>query len=148
MSNAINGELVPVGGGDTIPLVRPQLKLGRRESCDVCLRFPNISGEHCEMTFKEGIWFIRDLGSTNGTKVNGDRIQATKGLRPGDRVTIGKRKYKIQYKMAAGENSIPLEEEDITSQSLLEKAGLAKTPRQMTPKPAPRKMGDWGNIDE
>jgi adenylate cyclase len=147
-THPINGELVPIGGGDTIPLVRPTLVLGRRESCDVCLRFPNISGQHCEMTFKDGVWFVRDLGSTNGTKVNGDRIQGTKGLRPGDRVTIGKREYKIQYKMAPGASAMALDEEDITSQSLLEKAGLMKTPRQPTPRPAPRKIGDWGNLDE
>ena len=41
---AWNGELVPVGGGDPIPLIRPILTLGRRESCDICISFPNISG--------------------------------------------------------------------------------------------------------
>lgn len=146
MSHPLNGELVPVGGGDSIPLVRPTLVLGRRESCDVCLRFPNISGQHCELSFKDGVWYIRDLGSTNGTKVNNDRIPGTKALRPGDEINIAKRIYKIQYKLdASAANSIPLEEEDITSMSLLEKAGLAKSPRP--PQPKPRKIdGGWGNM--
>ena len=70
-----NGELIPVGGGDNIPLRRPKLMIGRRETCDVCLDFPNISSRHCEMTFRDGFWYIRDLNSTNGVKVNGSRVQ-------------------------------------------------------------------------
>jgi adenylate cyclase len=41
------GELVPVGGGDNIPLLKPNLIVGRRESCDIVLRFANVSGQHC-----------------------------------------------------------------------------------------------------
>jgi len=125
-----NGELVPVGGGDTIPLVRNKLVLGRRESCDVCLRFPNISGQHCELLFQEGVWFLRDLGSTNGTKVNGERVQGSKALRPGDQIEIAKRRFTVQYKLAPGHKAIQdLVEEDISSMSLLEKAGLANQKR-------------------
>lgn len=142
-----SGQLVPVGGGDTIPLLRAKLTLGRRESCDVCLRFPNISGQHCELTFKDGVWFIRDLGSTNGTKVNNDRIQSTKALRPGDEINIAKRIYKIQYKLPAGAQ-VPHEEEDITSQSLLEKAGLARQPRSPQPRRPANPGGGWGGDED
>ena len=69
------GELVPVGGGDPIPLLRSTMKIGRRDSCDICLRFPNISGMHCEFRYKDGYWEIRDLNSTNGIKVNGERLR-------------------------------------------------------------------------
>lgn len=129
----INGELIPQGGGDTIPLVRERLIVGRRESCDVCLRFPNISGQHCELTFREGYWSIRDLNSTNGIKVNEERV-LQKPLRPGDEVTIGKRKYTIQYVLPAGGQraleEVLSEEVDIRSQSLLEKAGLQSPKRR------------------
>jgi adenylate cyclase len=149
MPHPINGELVPVGGGDNIPLLRPVMSFGRRESCDVCLKFPNISGQHCEMSFKDGVWYIRDLGSTNGTKVNGDRIQTTKPLRPGDEISIGKRNYKIQYKLPVGAHAFPIEEEDITSQSLLEKAGLMKSPRAPQPPRKPLKPGGgWGDLED
>src|SRR5688572_5818812 len=70
MPHAVHGHLVPVGGGDNIPLIRSVMTLGRRDSCDICLRFPNISGRHCELSFREGYWFVRDLNSTNGIKVN------------------------------------------------------------------------------
>src|SRR5258708_18044100 len=73
MSFRVNGELAPTGGGDTIPLIREVLTLGRRETCDIPLRFPNISGLHAELNFRNGYWYIRDRGSTNGLKVNGVR---------------------------------------------------------------------------
>src|SRR5438552_437883 len=92
MKDEVNGELVPVGGGDTIPLLRPVMVLGRRESCDVPLNFPNISGIHCELSFRDGYWSIKDLNSTNGVKVNGMRIQS-RPLKPGDEIAIAKRRF-------------------------------------------------------
>ncbi len=132
MELEIQGELVPMGGGDPIPLTRRIMTLGRRESCDICLRFPNISGLHCELSFRDGYWFIRDLGSTNGIKINGQRI-LQRPLRPGDELGISNRRYTIQYKLALiGLENLEAqlsEDEDMRSQSLLEKAGLAKPKR-------------------
>jgi adenylate cyclase len=91
-----HGELVPTGNGAPIALIRPRLRLGRRESCDICLPYPNVSGLHCELVFHKGRWTIRDLNSTNGVKVNGARI-LEKLLHPGDRISIGKRDYTIKY---------------------------------------------------
>jgi pSer/pThr/pTyr-binding forkhead associated (FHA) protein len=124
------GELVPVGGGDPIPLRRGVLTIGRRESCDISLKFPNVSGLHCELAYKDaGYWQVRDLGSTNGIKVNGERV-LNRPLRPGDEIAIAKRKYKIQYNLTpSGEAALEAvlsADEDVFSQSLLEKAGLAK----------------------
>ena len=75
MSYEAKGALIPVGGGDNIPLIKDRITIGRRESCDVCLRFPNISGQHVELTFEDDCWRVRDLGSTNGIKINGVRVQ-------------------------------------------------------------------------
>jgi len=130
MAADIVGELVPIGGGDPIPLKRGVLTIGRRESCSICLKFPNISGLHCELAYKDaGYWQIRDLGSTNGLKVNGQRV-LNRPLRPGDEIAIAKRKYKIQYNLTgaaeAALEAVLTEDEDVFSQSLLEKAGLAK----------------------
>jgi len=129
MELQIQGELVPVGGGDSIPLTRRIMTMGRRESCDICLRFPNVSGLHCELSWRDGYWFIRDMGSTNGIKINGARI-VQKPLRPGDEIAISNRRYTIQYNLAPnGLESLESqmnEDEDLLSQSLMEKAGLAK----------------------
>lgn len=129
MELEIQGELVPVGGGDAIPLTRRVMTMGRRESCDICLKFPNVSGLHCELSFRDGYWFVRDLGSTNGIKVNGIRV-LQRPLRPGDELAISSRRYTIQYNLASlalqNLESQLSEDEDLRSQSLLEKAGLAK----------------------
>src|SRR6516164_9594147 len=89
-------ELVPVKGGDPIPLIRDKLVIGRRESCDICLRFPNISGMHCELTYQEGYWYIRDLDSTNGIRVNGEKV-GHKPLSTEDEISIANRRYTIKY---------------------------------------------------
>ena len=130
MSFQVNGELVPVGGGDNIPLIRPTLTIGRRESCDTCMRFPNISGLHCELTYRNGYWYIRDCNSTNGIKVNNVRVQE-KVLQPKDEISIGKRRYVIEYELPAGHLEMleEAQEEDILSQSLLQRAGLEKFER-------------------
>lgn len=123
------GELIPCGGGDAIPLVRRVLTVGRRDSCDICLKFPNISGLHCELSLRDGYWFVRDMGSSNGIKVNGER-KLQRPLRPGDELAIANRRYTIQYNLSSeGQDnmeSVLDEEEGLHSQSLLEKAGLAK----------------------
>ena len=128
------GELVPVGGGDAIPLASAVMTIGRRESCDICLRFQNISGTHCELAFKNGVWYIRDLNSTNGVKVNGERT-LRRPLRPGDEVAVANHKYVIQYQLAANVklDEIFTEEDNVFGQSLMEKAGLEKPKTQGKP---------------
>ena len=137
MNQDLNGELVPTGGGDPIPLIRPVLTVGRRESCDICINFPNISGIHCELSFREGYWYVRDLNSTNGIKVNGLRVQE-KLLHPKDEILIGKRRYSIEYELPANRNALEEMEEDILGTSLLERAGLER--RRPEDKPRPRRF--------
>lgn len=117
------GELTPCGGGDPIPLLKEKLLVGRRTSCDVTLRFPNVSSHHCELELVDGFWFVRDLGSRNGIKVNGERIES-KCLFPGDEVSFAKHLFEISYKTPKGAQAP--EEESPTARGLLEKAGLEK----------------------
>jgi adenylate cyclase len=129
------GELVPDGGGDPIPLVREVMSLGRRKSNDICLEFANVSSQHCEFSYKGGVWYVRDLGSQNGTKINGERSTGKKVLKPGDKIGIATHKFTIEYQLTP-ESKLVLEEmldkdEDIFAQSLMEKAGLTK-PRRKT----------------
>ncbi|MDW8242912.1 MAG: FHA domain-containing protein [Thermogemmata sp.] len=130
MNQQILGELIPVGGGDAIPLTAEVMVIGRRPSCDICLNFQNVSGTHCELSLRNGIWYIRDLNSTNGIKVNGERT-LRRPLRPGDEIGIANHRYRINYKLPAGSNfeDIFAEEEDPFAQSLLEKAGLSRPKR-------------------
>jgi adenylate cyclase len=147
MKDEANGELVPMGGGDTIPLLRPVMTLGRRESCDVPLQFPNISGVHCELSFRDGYWTIKDLNSTNGVKVNGMRIQA-RPLKPGDEIAIAKRRFTIQYTLSTEAQhelqALLTEDENIFGKSLLEKAGLSGGGPPPARRPQPPKTKPWG----
>jgi pSer/pThr/pTyr-binding forkhead associated (FHA) protein len=128
MSEGHFGELVPVGGGDAIPLVSDVMTIGRRESCDICLKFQNISGTHCELALKNGVWHLRDLNSTNGVKVNGERT-LRRPLRPGDEIDIAKHRYINQNQLQAGtkiDEIFSEEGDNVFGQSLMEKAGLEK----------------------
>src|SRR5947208_3109201 len=89
MSHEVHGELVPVGGGDTVPLIRTVMTVGRRESCDIRMNYPNISGLHAQLSFRDGYWYVKDLNSTNGVKVNGTRV-VEKLVYPKDEISIGK----------------------------------------------------------
>jgi adenylate cyclase len=124
------GELIPVGGGDPIPLLKKKLLVGRREGCDITLRFANVSAHHCQLSLEQGYWFVKDLKSRNGTKVNGTRV-ARKRVDPGDTVAIAKHRYTMNYSPvdlgAAGPP--PPDEEEITEilgRSLLDRAGLSR----------------------
>jgi len=116
------GELIPVGGGDSIPLLQEKLTVGRRSSCDIVFGFPNVSSRHCELELINGYWRVTDLGSRNGVKVNGERCDS-KWLHPGDEIGIAKHFYTISYE-ALG--SAPEEEDDPFELGLLEKAGLQR----------------------
>lgn len=121
------GQLSPIGGGDPIPLLKKELLVGRRESCDICLRFGNVSAHHCQLECEDGYWYVTDLNSRNGVKVNGHRVQR-KRLDPNDRFAISKHKYVIEYDPAANGAIGPPPPEDATadimSQSLMQRAGL------------------------
>lgn len=121
------GELIPVGGGDLIPLLKKNLLVGRRESCDIVLRFSNVSAHHCQFTVMGGYWYVRDLNSRNGTKVNGVRV-TEKRVDPGDVVSIAKHKYELRYSPvdlgAVGPPPPDQTDADIFGKSLLERAGL------------------------
>lgn len=126
MNKVPQGELIPIGGGDTIPLNRHQLSIGRRRSCDIYLDFPNISSVHCELSYKDGYWFITDKNSTNGTKVNNMRVATRKLLIPGDEIGIAKRRFTIKYSMPSDKRLEDMMDDDILSKPLLERAGLQK----------------------
>jgi Protein of unknown function (DUF3662)/FHA domain len=63
--------------------------IGRSRDCDVTVEDPNISRHHAEIRPSGGSWIVRDLGSTNGVKVNGRRIQGPQSLKPGDVIELG-----------------------------------------------------------
>ncbi|HQX48716.1 MAG TPA: FHA domain-containing protein [Planctomycetaceae bacterium] len=114
------GKLVPLGGGDPIPLLESPLIVGRRSACDITLRFPDVSSRHCTLTFEDGFWVVDDAGSRNGIRVNGERIER-KVLYPDDRISFASHRFTIHY---VPEGAVPPAEDDTFAKSLLEKIGM------------------------
>jgi hypothetical protein len=63
--------------------------LGRSRKCDIVLDDPNVSREHAELRPRGGSWVLTDLGSTNGSSVNGRRIDSPTVVKAGDELEIG-----------------------------------------------------------
>ena len=128
------GELVPTGGGDPIPLKRSPLVVGRRDGNDIVLPFSNVSGQHCELTLMDGYWHVRDLGSSNGVRVDGEKCVES-GLPPGSVLRIAKHEFEVVY-TPTGDGPVPeTAGERGFGGSLMELAGIQKPDKRPT-KPA------------
>jgi adenylate cyclase len=110
------------------------LVIGRRDTCDIVLEFPNISSQHCSLEMQNGYWYVRDLRSRNGLKVNGERTDG-KFLLPGDELTIAKHRFEVSYQPAA--DAPPPQEENPFAIGLLEKAGLLRQQEERRRAPLP-----------
>lgn len=91
------GIMKPLGGGDPIPLKKTELLIGRRPTCDIQLDFENVSGKHATLRFVNGVWHVKDAGSTNGTTVNGHKIHNEHGIMPDDELGLAGHFYLIDY---------------------------------------------------
>jgi pSer/pThr/pTyr-binding forkhead associated (FHA) protein len=86
--------LLSLTDGPSILLDKPILLFGRHQECDVQLNSKKISRRHCCIAQVEDYLIIRDLGSTNGVKINGERVMEGK-LLPGDELIIGNFRYQV-----------------------------------------------------
>jgi len=125
------GYLTPIGGGDPFPLSKRELVIGRHKTCDIMLNFSNVSGKHCKLVLSEGYWYVLDLQSTNGVKINGNKVTDHR-VDPGATLAISKHIFKLQYDPRQnGATGLPpsnmLHGSEILSQSLMQRAGLEKT---------------------
>ena len=75
--------------GMTFPLEGDQLTIGRDSSNAVAINDAEISRKHSRLSFQGGKYVLEDLGSTNGTFVNGQRLGGPVVLKPGDVVSLG-----------------------------------------------------------
>jgi predicted component of type VI protein secretion system len=152
------GNLRPLGGGDPIPLKKEILLVGRRPSCDIRLDFENISGKHAELRFSRGVWYVRDMNSTNGTTLNGQKVTTNHGVMPDDELGLANHFFAIDYDPIAPSSLVDanavLEEEmgeTRRARSLMELAGLESDrdrPRRGRSEPAPPSRIDRSQQDD
>jgi pSer/pThr/pTyr-binding forkhead associated (FHA) protein len=91
-------QLISLEEGPSILLDKPIVLIGRHEECDIQLNSRKVSRKHCCVAQVDDYFVVRDLGSTNGVRINGVRVPEGT-LRPGDELTIGNFRYQIQGEM-------------------------------------------------
>ncbi|MDJ0341960.1 DUF1707 and FHA domain-containing protein [Streptomyces sp. H10-C2] len=85
--------------GLRLPEPGPQpLRIGRAPMSDLRLGDDSVSRHHAELRYQDDAWLLSDLGSLNGTQVNGLRITGTVRVQPGDHVAFGR----LSFRLASG----------------------------------------------
>ena len=77
--------------------------LGRGAFCQIRLADNQLSRRHCQFVFHEGVLEVEDLGSTNGTRVNGERVEGKRQLHDGDRIIVGGHELVVIFPAASRE---------------------------------------------
>ncbi len=112
----VAGDMVPGQGvasltlpdGRRVLLERPTLSVGRLPECDLAVADPNVSRHHAELRRQaDNSWVVVDLGSTNGTKVNGARVTAPRPLEDGDEITVGSTTLKFEAPPVGAQEARP-----------------------------------------
>jgi pSer/pThr/pTyr-binding forkhead associated (FHA) protein len=92
-------KLVVVGGkhaGMEIPIASPKFLIGRGDNCHLHAQSKSVSRKHCMILVLDGTVAIEDVGSTNGTIINGEKISQRRELKDGDRITIGVLEFDVR----------------------------------------------------
>lgn len=97
--------VVGVHRGKRFRVIRPEIRVGR--GADEDIQFPDrtVSRRHCRLFLTDGRWWIEDLGSRNGTIVNGEPVTDPSRLEEGDTVWLGDSGFRFRTGTTAG--SIP-----------------------------------------
>ena len=97
--------------------------IGRREDCDLCIPLMIVSRKHCQLSIEEDRLNVRDLGSRNGTYVNGRQIEAS-AVAAGDRIQVGPVSFAVQIDGNPADDSVILsppksisKSDDVTEQA-------------------------------
>lgn len=81
--------------GRELPVMHEEFLIGRHEECHLRPKSDAISRRHCVIRTREGKVFIEDLGSKNGTVVNGVKLQEETELGPGDVIRLGRLEFEV-----------------------------------------------------
>ena len=100
--------LIPVDGGNPLEIRKDLLLVGRHADCDLRLDHKTVSKMHCVLLKSDDMVLLRDLGSTNGCRVNGQRVKRA-ALLHRDVLSIASHKYRVEY----GQGDAPVDESPI-----------------------------------
>lgn len=83
-------ELWTGAGRELLTIPGERASVGSSEAADVVVTDDSVSRVHALLEWLGGSWFVQDLGSRNGTFVNGERVQVRRAVRTGDEVRLGR----------------------------------------------------------
>ena len=101
------------GPGDPVKISKDLTLVGRKEDCDLRLDHKSISKQHCVIVKTDGLLLLRDLGSTNGTRVNGQRVRRA-ALLPNDQLSIANFKFRVFL----GPDAAPVPDPELHTQAI------------------------------
>jgi len=90
----IRTALQPLDGGPPLEITKELTLVGRTAQCDLRINYRNVSKAHCVIVRTDGLLVLRDLGSTNGTRVNGQRVRRA-ALLPNDELAIANHTFRV-----------------------------------------------------
>ena len=132
----MRAQLIPLEGGEPIEIVKDMVLVGRKEDCDLNLDHKSVSKLHCVIVKTDGLLLVRDLGSTNGTRVNGQRVRRA-ALLTNDQLGVASLRFKVHL----GPGQAPPSPAEHTMQ--LDAADVAAL---MQPKPGPADDDSDGDL--
>ncbi len=112
----MNVKLVMAKGqaqGHTIQLSEERTVVGRTRGCKVRIPSADVSRKHCVLTFEDGYLYAEDLGSTNGTFINGERTEGKQVVQPGDLLEIGPVTFAVHYETPEGAVEVVAEVDEV-----------------------------------
>ncbi|MBM3997653.1 MAG: FHA domain-containing protein [Planctomycetes bacterium] len=92
----MRAQLVPMDGGPPVEVAKELTVIGRQEECDLRIDHKSVSRMHCVLVKTDGLLLLRDLGSTNGTRVNGTRVRRA-ALLPNDKLSVANFHFKVLF---------------------------------------------------
>src|SRR3981189_1351116 len=107
----MRAQLIPLDGGAPIEVVKDMTVVGRKEDVDLRLDHKSVSKLHCVIVKTDGLLLIRDLGSTNGTRVNGQRVRRA-ALLPNDQLSVAS----VRFRVPLGAGEVPAVPGEFTMQ--------------------------------
>jgi pSer/pThr/pTyr-binding forkhead associated (FHA) protein len=124
----MRAQLIPLDGRPPIEIVKDLVVVGRKEDCDLRLEHKSVSKMHCILVKTDGLLLLRDLGSTNGTRVNGQRVRRA-ALLPNDQLNIASCKFRVY--LGPDQAPAPVRQDERTQQLAAEEVvELLRHPKQ------------------
>jgi pSer/pThr/pTyr-binding forkhead associated (FHA) protein len=117
--------------GRRVPIKVPVINIGRGDYNDVVIADPSVSTMHAKLQRREAIWILTDLGSTNGTFVEGERLTGEVPLSPGTTLKFGD----VSALFEPLDDSVPAGRSDRTR--LLQRLEPEAPPKARSAEPAP-----------